>query len=108
MITVSDAAAAQILDVLNRDGWPAGSGLRLGLKDGGCSGFFYQIAFERAPEEDDMVHEEKGVRVFVHPLHLPFLAGSNLVWKEALVETGFSVENPNVRRACGCGESVEF
>lgn len=108
MIQVTPAAAEQIREVLAKPKWPSTAGLRLGLRDGGCSGFFYLIDFESAPDDDDLVVEASGVRIFVHPLHAAYLEGSQLGWKQALVETGFVIENPNVTRACGCGESVEF
>jgi iron-sulfur cluster assembly protein len=108
MIRVTEAAAAQIRRVLSGPEWGTHAGLRLGLRDGGCSGFFYLIDFEAKPDDDDMVIEDQGVRLFVHPLHAAYLEGSQVGWKDALVETGFVIDNPNVTRSCGCGESVEF
>jgi iron-sulfur cluster assembly protein len=108
MIDLHPEAAEQIKVIGQREGFPESFGLRFGLKDGGCSGYFYLLDFEQQPDDDDMVHEEFGVRVFIHPLHLPFLAGSTIKYKSDLFESGFYVDNPNVERACGCGESVGF
>ena len=108
MVEITERAADEIRKVVVKQGLPESSGLRFGLRDGGCSGYFYLLDFEKAPDEDDIVHEQNGVRVFIHPLHAPFLSGSVITWREAILETGFHVENPNVSRACGCGESVGF
>lgn len=81
------------------------AGLRVGLQDGGCSGYTYLLEFEKAPEEDDLVIERDGAKVYVSPLHLPYLAGSAVDWAESDLQRGFQLENPNVKRVCGCGES---
>src|SRR5262245_497337 len=82
-------------------------GLRVGLQDGGCSGYTYLLEFEAGPDEDDLVFEEGGARVFVHPLHLPYLAGSAVDWADGELQSGFRLQNPNVKRVCGCGESFD-
>jgi len=83
------------------------AGLRVGLKDGGCSGYTYLLEFEREPEAEDLVFEQDGAKVFVHPMHLPYLAGSALDWAEGQLQSGFTLQNPNVKRTCGCGESFD-
>jgi iron-sulfur cluster assembly protein len=106
VITVTETAARQIQTVLLEHSWN-GYGLRFGLQDGGCSGYTYLLDFEEKPDEDDLVHEEHGVKVFIHPLHVPFVQGSVLSYKDELFEAGFHIENPNVKRSCGCGESFD-
>lgn len=83
------------------------AGLRVGLQDGGCSGYTYMLEFEPAPDEDDLIFEQNGAKVFVHPLHLPYLSGSALDWAEGELQSGFKLVNPNVKRTCGCGESFD-
>jgi iron-sulfur cluster assembly accessory protein len=106
MLQISDGAAAHIKKVIanQSEGF---LGLRVGLKDGGCSGYAYELGFEATPEEDDMVFEHGGAKVFVHPLHLPYLAGSVLMWSEEDFQAGFTLQNPNVSKVCGCGESFD-
>ncbi len=106
MLTITENAVDRIRQVIadNNGGY---AGLRVGLQDGGCSGYTYLLDFEAAPDEDDMVIETGGVKVFVHPLHLPFLAGSVLTWTEEEFRSGFILDNPNVKRMCGCGESFD-
>jgi iron-sulfur cluster assembly protein len=107
-VTVTEAAAVRIREVLAENGWVGGGyGLRFGLQDGGCSGYTYLLDFEEAPSEDDLVVESNGVRVFIHPLHLPLVEGSVLDWKIERFEEGFDVQNPHAKRFCGCGESFD-
>lgn len=106
MLKVTEDAARQIKQVIAARAGEL-QGLRVGLQDGGCSGYTYLLDFESAPEEEDMVIEAHGARVFVHPLHAPFLMGSVLTWAEGQFEAGFRVENPNVKQMCGCGDSFD-
>jgi iron-sulfur cluster assembly accessory protein len=105
-ITLTDEAAAKIREVMTENEWH-NAGLRFGLQDGGCSGYTYQIDFEEAPEEDDLVVEQHGVRVFIHPLHLPFLEGATIGYKRERFQEGFDIVNPHAKRFCGCGESFD-
>ncbi|TNE92022.1 MAG: iron-sulfur cluster assembly accessory protein [Deltaproteobacteria bacterium] len=103
-IHVTEDAAQRMKALQAAQNW-SDWGLRFGLKESGCSGYAYQLDFEAQPEDDDLVFEEHGVKVFVHPLHLPFLAGATIQYKDELLESGFVVDNPNVRQECGCGSS---
>jgi iron-sulfur cluster assembly accessory protein len=105
MVTVTTRAAQRIAEVLQER--PELVGLRVGLRDGGCSGYTYNMAFEETADDMDHVIEEGTAKVFVHPLHVPFLAGSVLHWDEEEFASGFRLENPNVSRLCGCGESFD-
>ncbi|MEZ4235958.1 MAG: iron-sulfur cluster assembly accessory protein [Myxococcota bacterium] len=106
MIDVTERAAARIQQVL-AEGPARYAGLRVGLTDGGCSGYTYLLEFEADPDEDDLVFERDGAKVFVHPLHLPYLDGSALDWEDGDLQSGFQLKNPNVKRVCGCGESFD-
>lgn len=107
MVHVTAEAATQIQRMLRETG-QEGFGLRFGIDNGGCSGAQYAFDFAATPREGDLVVEEHGVRVFVPSEDLPRLQGSTIGWKDSLMETGIHVDNPNVKRACGCGVSVEF
>ncbi len=107
MISLTEKAANQVRRVLGEHGWGDGYGLRFGLQDGGCSGYTYMLDFEEKADEDDLVHEEHGVKVFIHPLHLPFVQGTVLDYKEGTFEEGFDIQNPHAKRHCGCGESFD-
>ena len=106
VVTVTPEAASRIRDVLRENEWP-GYGLRFGLQDGGCSGYTYLLDFEEKPEDEDLILEEQGIKVFVHPLHVPFVQGTVIHYKVGKFEEGFDIQNPNAKRHCGCGESFD-
>jgi iron-sulfur cluster assembly protein len=80
--------------------------IRLGLKGGGCSGFSYVIEFsDDPPRAKDRVFDFDGVKVFVDPKSLIYLAGTVLDWEQTLMYQGFKFRNPNEATNCGCGHS---
>lgn len=85
-----------------------GYGLRFGLSGGGCSGYKYVLELEDAPTDNDEVIEIDGVQVFLDPDHREKLQNSTIDWVDSLMESGFQIENPQAKRPCGCGESVDF
>jgi iron-sulfur cluster assembly accessory protein len=102
-IALSASAAARIKTVVASE--PPGAGLRVAVEGGGCSGFQYEIAVAGAANADDLVIERDGARLFVDPVSLPFLLGSEVDWVEELIGASFKVKNPNATSACGCGVS---
>ena len=104
VIDISDKAAVRIKALSAEKGTPQG-GLRLGVKGGGCSGLSYHVDWAAEPARFDQVVEKDGARVFVDPKSAVFLSGTTVDWEQTLMQTGFVFRNPNVKSACGCGES---
>ncbi len=104
VIDISDKAAAKIRAIAAEKAKPQG-GLRLGVKGGGCSGLSYFVDWADGPARLDEVVEKDGARVFVDPKSAIFLKGTTIDWQQTLMQTGFVFRNPNVKTACGCGES---
>lgn len=102
-VTLSAAAAARIRQVVAAE--PVGAGLRVAVEGGGCSGFQYDIVVAPAPKVEDVIIERDGALLFVDPISLPFLAGSEVDWVEELIGAAFKVKNPNAKTSCGCGVS---
>ena len=105
MITFTDRGAEKVqefLDSQNADA--ATSGLRVGVRGGGCSGFQYALAFDTQRDGDE-VFEDHGLRILVDTPSLPYVHGAIVDYVESLQGAGFKVENPNVVAACGCGSS---
>jgi iron-sulfur cluster assembly accessory protein len=75
------------------------------VEGGGCSGFQYEIGVAVAANADDLVIERDGARLFVDPVSLPFLLGSEVDWVDELIGASFKVKNPNATSSCGCGVS---
>lgn len=107
MIEVTDAAAAQLLELLEEKGAsPEEQGLRLLVERGGCAGLQYAMRIG-APEPGDEISSNGAARVFVDAASLPHLQGVRLHYEDSLNDAGFKIENPNATRSCGCGTSFE-
>ena len=102
-ITMTPAAAERVGKFLANRG--KGVGLRLGVRTSGCSGMAYVIEFADELESDDRVFEDHGVKVIVDPKSLLYLDGTELDYTKEGLNEGFKFNNPNVKDACGCGES---
>jgi iron-sulfur cluster assembly accessory protein len=105
MIEITANAAAQIRRMLDKRG-KGETGLRVGVKAGGCSGFEYTFGWEAAQKETDLVFEgPDGARVFVDPRSLRLLDGTVLDYDTSLLSKGFIFNNPHAKSTCGCGAS---
>jgi iron-sulfur cluster assembly protein len=102
-ITLTNSAAERIKTFLANRG--KGYGLRLGVKTSGCSGMAYVLEFADEAQAEDVVIEDKGVRVLVDPKSLIYLDGTELDYTKEGLNEGFKFNNPNVKDSCGCGES---
>jgi iron-sulfur cluster assembly protein len=105
-ITITDTAAAKINELLADTPGDEEQALRVAVRGGGCSGFQYALAFD-APKAEDHRFEAKGVAVVVDKTSMQFVFGSEVDWVDGLQGAGFSVNNPNVVAACGCGSSFQ-
>ena len=102
-VTLSDKAAKHVANYLSKRG--KGVGLRLGVRTSGCSGMAYKLEFVDEVSAEDLVFESNGVKVFVDAKSLPYLDGTELDYVREGLSEGFKFNNPNVKDACGCGES---
>lgn len=102
-VALTPAAAERIKSVVSSE--PPGAGLRVAVEGGGCSGFQYDITVSQAANGDDLVVERDGAKLFIDPVSLPFLLGSEVDWVEELIGASFKVRNPNAKSSCGCGVS---
>lgn len=105
-VGLSAAAAAKINAITATEA--AGAGLRVAVEGGGCSGFQYEIGVAPAANADDLVIERDGARLFIDPVSLPFLLGSEVDWVDELIGASFKVKNPNAKSSCGCGVSFSI
>ncbi len=105
IVSLTDKAAGKVKVLLEKEN-KKDYGLRVGIMQGGCSGYTYDIGLEKAPKENDTVLEEKGVKIFMNPESIAFMKGSTVDYVETLQNSGFKIINPNVKRSCGCGHSV--
>ena len=105
MITFTDKGAEKVQEFLDSQSADIQtSGLRVGVRGGGCSGFQYALAFD-TQRDGDTVFEDHGLRILVDNQSLPYVDGSSIDYVDSLQGAGFKVDNPNVIAACGCGSS---
>jgi iron-sulfur cluster assembly protein len=102
-ISLTESAADRIRTFLASRGH--GIGLRLGVRKTGCSGFAYVVNYADAQQTDDVVFEDRGVRVFVDPGSLKLIDGTVVDFVKQGLNEAFRFQNPNVKGECGCGES---
>ncbi|HEY1236077.1 MAG TPA: iron-sulfur cluster assembly accessory protein [Candidatus Binatia bacterium] len=101
-LTITDQAAEKIHKLLA--GAAAGHGLRVTVVEGGCSGFEYKMELGFREAEDE-VFEKDGARVFIDPQSILRLSGTELDYKDELMQSAFVFNNPNIKGTCGCGTS---
>jgi iron-sulfur cluster assembly protein len=102
-ITLTERAAQHVSNFIAKRG--NGVGLRLGVRTSGCSGLAYKMEFADQAEEEDLRFESYGVTVLIDPKSLQYLDGTELDFVREGLNEGFKFNNPNVKDACGCGES---
>ena len=105
MIQVSETAAAKIAELLTEENKP-GSGLRVFVQGGGCSGFQYGLMIEENGQgAGDQVYESNGVKLYVDPISIRYLKGAEVDFVDTITGGGFTIKNPNATSTCGCGSS---
>ena len=107
IISLTDAAADRIRNIMSNAEHEV-SGLRVGVKNGGCAGMEYTMDYVRSIDPADDIVEDKDVKIFIDPKAVLFLLGTEMDYQESTLSSGFVFNNPNQTSACGCGESVEI
>ena len=102
-ISLTDAAADRVRTYLEKR--DKGLGLRLGVTKTGCSGYSYVINYAEAIEDEDVICEDKGVKVVIDPEALSLIDGTEVDFVKNGLNEAFSFRNPNIKGECGCGES---
>ena len=104
MITLTDTASVKVKELIAQEGDDALM-LRVAVRPGGCAGFSYEMFFDSQKDAEDAVAEQGGVSVVVDPSSAQLLVGATLDYKDGLQGAGFSIDNPNAQKSCGCGNS---
>ena len=102
-IVLTDNAADRVRGFLAKRG--AGIGLRLGIKQTGCSGFAYVVNYADEIGADDVVFETADVKVIVDRACLELIDGTEVDYVREGLNEAFKFRNPNASGECGCGES---
>jgi iron-sulfur cluster assembly protein len=107
MVTISERAHEWLAPLLTQQGEVAM--LRLYVKSGGCSGFSYGMEIEEQPAatDDEVIDAGRGIRVLIDSTSAQYLEGAEVDYVDALMGGGFTIQNPNATRTCGCGHSFQ-
>ncbi len=106
-VAISEKAAEKIKYFAEKDGIEDNVGVRVAVKGGGCSGLTYDLKIngDLVADDTEKVVEQHGVKVIVDKKSYIYLVGTELDFSNGLNGKGFVFENPNAKKACGCGTS---
>lgn len=108
-LTITDEAFVKIKELLSQRSEPC-AGIKVGVRTRGCSGLSYTIEYaikdKNISKFDDVVMRD-GINVYIDPKISMFLIGSQMIYKNGDLESGFDFVNPNEKGRCGCGESFK-
>ncbi len=103
-VTFTEGAIKEIKRLMNEEGFDASQYLRVGVKGGGCSGMTYVLGFDKKEDKDE-IFEIDGINSIINPAHGIYLTGMEIEWEGGLNSRGFTFNNPNASKTCGCGTS---
>ncbi len=104
VVALTDNAVQHVLRLMEREK-KMGALLRVSVVGGGCSGMSYKMGFEEKPAETDKLAQFGNLTVIVDPKSALFLSGIEIDYVDGLNGSGFTYNNPNAKRSCGCGTS---
>jgi iron-sulfur cluster assembly protein len=105
-LSLTESAAQRVSTYLEKRGH--GVGLRVGVKPTGCSGYSYVVNYADEIGADDIVFEDRGVKIVTDPEALKLIDGTEVDFIKNGLNEAFSFRNPNVTGECGCGESFNI
>jgi iron-sulfur cluster assembly accessory protein len=114
-ITISETAAFKVKQLLERELSAAGEdaaaanyALRVGVQPGGCAGLRYALYFDDRELDGDEIQRAHGVEIRVDKMSAPYLQGAEIDYVDGLQQSGFTINNPNAKGSCACGDSAHF
>jgi iron-sulfur cluster insertion protein len=107
MITLTEPALEKIAGILAEENNPKVK-LRTFVQGGGCSGFSYGFTLDEEQNEDDFVIDNNGIVVLIDSMSMQYLQGATIDYKEELMGSSFTINNPNAQTTCGCGSSFSI
>ena len=114
-IGITEAAAAKVAELLAREtaANPAEHegkeyALRVAVQPGGCAGLRYALYFDDRKMDDDTIETVSGVEIRVDKMSTPYMRGATIDYVDSLQQSGFTIDNPNAKGSCACGDSAQF
>ncbi len=103
-VTLTKTAVEEINRLMHAEGFDTTQQLRIGVKGGGCSGMTYVLGFDAKTDKDESF-EINGIPCIMEKSHGIYLMGMEVDWQGGLNSRGFTFNNPNASKTCGCGTS---
>jgi iron-sulfur cluster assembly accessory protein len=103
-VSFTQSAVNEIKRLMNEEGFDKNNFLRVGVKGGGCSGMTYVLGFDKKTEKDNSFNID-GIAFIMDRSHELYVAGMEIDWQGGLNSRGFTFNNPNASKTCGCGTS---
>lgn len=103
-IEITSSAVEKVKELMKKEN-KSNHSLRVAVVPGGCSGFSYELSFVEKGEENDLEMEKDKLKIYVDRDSLEYLNGAKIDFVDTLQESGFKIDNPNVKSSCGCGNS---
>jgi iron-sulfur cluster assembly accessory protein len=114
-IMISENAASKVSELLASEMAAAPEqyegkdfALRVAVQPGGCAGLRYSLYFDDRELKGDVVASAFGVQVRVDKMSAPYLRGAQIDYVDGLQQSGFTINNPNAKGTCACGDSAQF
>ncbi|MEA2435002.1 MAG: hypothetical protein QOG54_2459 [Actinomycetota bacterium] len=114
-IGITASAADKVRDLLAREISAAPEehegkeyALRVAVQPGGCAGLRYALYFDDRKLDDDVVETVSGVEIRMDKMSSPYLRGAEIDYLDTLEQSGFTINNPNAKGTCACGDSAQF
>ncbi|HVX61365.1 MAG TPA: iron-sulfur cluster assembly accessory protein [Pirellulales bacterium] len=107
-VALTEKAATEVKKIMQEQKFEEGTVLRVGVAGGGCSGFQYSLGFDKGWDEStDSKYDFHGVTVVVDKKSALYLDGTTVDFYDGLEKRGFTFDNPNAVKSCGCGSSFQ-
>ncbi len=107
-MVLTERAAEEVKRIVEQQSMEEGTFLRVGVTGGGCSGFSYQLGFDDSYDEKaDAKASQHGVEVVVDKKSALYLDGTTVDFYDGIEKRGFTFDNPNAVKSCGCGSSFQ-
>lgn len=106
-VTLTEIAELRLRTFLTTKEKSPNSGVQIGVSEGGCNGYEYNLKLVSHPRENDLILDNGRLKVFVNPQSAPLLDGIVIDYIEGILESGFKFSNPNATETCGCGKSFQ-
>lgn len=115
IFSITPHAASKVTELLDRETSASPEehegksyALRVAVQPGGCAGLRYALYFDDRKLDDDHVEQLHGVEIRVDKMSAPYLRGATIDYLDTLQQSGFTIDNPNAKGTCACGDSAQF